>query len=189
MQDPIARHAAQASSSLHSNAGRPGRTLLVRHAEVLVTMDGERREIRDGGLYVEDNRIVAVGPTDTLPETADEVLDLRGHLVIPGLVNTHHHMYQSLTRAVPAAQDAELFGWLTNLYRIWENLTPEMIEVSTLTAMAELLLSGCTTSSDHLYLYPNGARLDDSIGAAQRIGLRFHASRGSMSVGQRDGGS
>ncbi len=189
MQDPIARHAAQASSSLHSNAGRPGRTLLVRHAEVLVTMDGERREIRDGGLYVEDNRIVAVGPTDTLPETADEVLDLlRGHLVIPGLVNTHHHMYQSLTRAVPAAQDAELFGWLTNLYRIWENLTPEMIEVSTLTAMAELLLSGCTTSSDHLYLYPNGARLDDSIGAAQRIGLRFHASRGSMSVGQRDGG-
>ncbi|WP_244112639.1 8-oxoguanine deaminase [Burkholderia gladioli] len=188
MQDPIARHAAQASSSFHSNAGRLGRTLLVRHAEVLVTMDGERREIRDGGLYVEDNRIVAVGPTDTLPDTADEVLDLRGHLVIPGLVNTHHHMYQSLTRAVPAAQDAELFGWLTNLYRIWENLTPEMIEVSTLTAMAELLLSGCTTSSDHLYLYPNGARLDDSIGAAQRIGLRFHASRGSMSVGQRDGG-
>ncbi|MBU9378812.1 8-oxoguanine deaminase [Burkholderia gladioli] len=184
----MARHAAQASSSFHSNAGRLGRTLLVRHAEVLVTMDGERREIRDGGLYVEDNRIVAVGPTDTLPDTADEVLDLRGHLVIPGLVNTHHHMYQSLTRAVPAAQDAELFGWLTNLYRIWENLTPEMIEVSTLTAMAELLLSGCTTSSDHLYLYPNGARLDDSIGAAQRIGLRFHASRGSMSVGQRDGG-
>ncbi|WP_409934668.1 imidazolonepropionase-like domain-containing protein, partial [Paraburkholderia sp. BCC1884] len=119
MQDPIARHAAQASSSFHSNAGRPGRTLLVRHAEVRVTMDGERREIRDGGLYVEDNRIVAVGPTDTLPDTADEVLDLRGHLVIPGLVNTHHHMYQSLTRAVPAAQDAELFGWLTNLYQIW----------------------------------------------------------------------
>jgi cytosine/adenosine deaminase-related metal-dependent hydrolase len=116
------------------------------------------------------------------------VLDLRGHLVIPGLVNTHHHMYQSLTRAVPAAQNAELFGWLTSLYRIWAHLTPEMIEVSTLTAMAELLQSGCTTSSDHLYIYPNGSRLDDSIGAAQRIGMRFHASRGAMSVGQRDGG-
>ncbi len=171
------------------NPSQPrGRTLLVRHADVLVTMDAERREIRDGGLYIEDNRIVAVGPTDSLPARADEVLDLRGHIVTPGLVNTHHHMYQSLTRAVPAAQNAELFGWLGSLYEIWSHLTPEMIEVSTLTAMAELLLSGCTTSSDHLYLYPNGARLDDSIAAAQRIGLRFHASRGSMSVGRRDGG-
>ncbi|MFP6559157.1 8-oxoguanine deaminase [Paraburkholderia sp. B3] len=165
-----------------------GRTLLVRNADVLVTMDGARREIRGGGLYVEDNRIVAVGAADELPATADEVLDLSGHLVMPGLVNTHHHMYQSLTRAVPAAQDAELFGWLTNLYKVWANLTPEMIEVSTLTAMAELLLSGCTTSSDHLYIYPNGSRLDDSIRAAQQIGMRFHASRGSMSVGQKDGG-
>ncbi|MBN3723202.1 8-oxoguanine deaminase [Burkholderia sp. Ac-20379] len=174
--------------SPHAAAAPRGRTLLVRHADVLVTMDASRREIRDGGLYIEGNRIVAAGPTDSLPDTADEVLDLRGHLLMPGLVNTHHHMYQSLTRAVPAAQNAELFGWLTSLYRIWAHLTPEMIEVSTLTAMAELLLSGCTTSSDHLYLYPNGARLDDSIAAAQRIGLRFHASRGSMSVGQRDGG-
>ncbi|WP_027793740.1 8-oxoguanine deaminase [Paraburkholderia acidipaludis] len=165
-----------------------GKTLLVRNADVLVTMDGARREIRGGGLYVEDNRIVAVGAADELPDTADDVLDLSGHLVMPGLVNTHHHMYQSLTRAVPAAQDAELFGWLTNLYKIWANLTPEMIEVSTLTAMAELLLSGCTTSSDHLYIYPNGSRLDDSIRAAQQIGMRFHASRGSMSVGQKDGG-
>ena len=113
---------------------------------------------------------------------------MRGHLVIPGLVNTHHHMYQSLTRAIPAAQNAELFGWLTNLYKIWANLTPEMIEVSTQTAMAELLLSGCTTSSDHLYIYPNGSRLDDSIAAAREIGMRFHAARGSMSVGQKDGG-
>jgi 8-oxoguanine deaminase len=165
-----------------------GRTLLVRNADVLVTMDGTRREIRGGGLYVEDNRIVAVGPTAELPQTADEVLDMSGHVVMPGLVNTHHHMYQSLTRAVPAAQDAELFGWLTNLYKVWANLTPEMIEVSTLTAMAELLLSGCTTSSDHLYIYPNGSRLDDSIRAAQQIGMRFHAARGSMSVGQKDGG-
>ncbi|RQR32287.1 MULTISPECIES: 8-oxoguanine deaminase [unclassified Burkholderia] len=171
----------------HPSSSRP-KTLLVKHADVLVTMDDTRRELRDAGLYVEDNRIVAVGPSAELPDTADEVLDLRGHLVIPGLVNTHHHMYQSLTRAVPAAQNAELFGWLTNLYRIWAYLTPEMIEVSTLTAMAELLHSGCTTSSDHLYIYPNGSRLDDSIGAAQRIGMRFHASRGAMSVGQRDGG-
>jgi 8-oxoguanine deaminase len=165
-----------------------GKTMLVKHADILVTMDDARRELRDAGLYIEDGRIVAVGATGELPQTADEVLDLSGHLVIPGLVNTHHHMYQSLTRALPAAQNAELFGWLTNLYKVWAHLTPETIEVSTLTAMAELLLSGCTTSSDHLYIFPNGCRLDDSIEAAQRIGMRFHASRGSMSVGQRDGG-
>ncbi|NPT39006.1 8-oxoguanine deaminase [Paraburkholderia xenovorans] len=171
-----------------NRTNKPKQTMLVKHADVLVTMDGARRELRDGGLYIEDNRIVAVGPTAQLPQTADDVLDLRGHLVIPGLVNTHHHMYQSLTRAIPAAQNAELFGWLTSLYKVWANLTPEMIEVSTLTAMAELLLSGCTTSSDHLYIYPNGSRLDDSIAAARRIGMRFHAARGSMSVGQKDGG-
>ncbi|KWK27934.1 hydroxydechloroatrazine ethylaminohydrolase [Burkholderia stagnalis] len=181
------QHSGAQARAPHVSPSRP-KTLLVKHADVLVTMDDERRELRDAGLYIEDNRIVAVGPSAELPDTADEVLDLRGHLVIPGLVNTHHHMYQSLTRAVPAAQNAELFGWLTNLYRIWAHLTPEMIEVSTLTAMAELLQSGCTTSSDHLYIYPNGSRLDDSIGAAQRIGMRFHASRGAMSVGQRDGG-
>jgi 8-oxoguanine deaminase len=165
-----------------------GKTMLVKHAEIVVTMDDARRELRNAGLYIEDGRIVAVGATADLPQTADDVLDLRGHLVIPGLVNTHHHMYQSLTRALPAAQNAELFGWLTSLYKVWAHLTPEMIEVSTLTAMAELLLSGCTTSSDHLYVFPNGCRLDDSIEAARRIGMRFHASRGSMSVGQRDGG-
>ncbi|PNL01846.1 8-oxoguanine deaminase [Burkholderia glumae] len=181
------RHGASAFALSTGPAAR-GRTLLVRHAEVLVTMDAQRRELRDAGLFIEDNRIIAVGPSDTLPDTADEVLDLRGHLLLPGLVNTHHHMYQSLTRAVPAAQNAELFDWLTGLYRIWQHLTPEMVEVSTLTAMAELLLSGCTTSSDHLYLYPNGVRLDHSIEAARRIGMRFHASRSSMSVGQRDGG-
>lgn len=164
------------------------KSLLVKNAEVLVTMDAGRREIARGGLYVEDNRIVAVGTSDTLPATADEVLDLTGHVVIPGLVNTHHHMYQSLTRAIPAAQDGELFNWLTNLYPVWANLTPEMIRVSTQTAMAELLLSGCTTSSDHLYIYPNGCKLDHSIEAAAEIGMRFHASRGSMSVGQSQGG-
>ena len=107
---------------------------------------------------------------------------------MPGLVNTHHHMYQSLTRVVPAAQDGELFNWLQTLYPIWAGLTAEMIHVSTQTAMAELMLSGCTTSSDHLYIYPNDCRLDDSIEAAQQIGMRFHAARGSMSVGQSAGG-
>ncbi|WAB96058.1 MULTISPECIES: 8-oxoguanine deaminase [Pseudomonas] len=164
------------------------KTLLIKNAELLVTMDGERREIRRGGLFIEDNLIKQVGPSDELPQHADEILDMTGKVVIPGLVNTHHHMYQSLTRVVPAAQDGELFNWLTNLYPIWARLTPEMIAVSTQTAMAELILSGCTTSSDHLYIYPNGCKLDDSIHAAGEIGMRFHAARGSMSVGRSQGG-
>ena len=164
------------------------KTLLIKNAELLVTMDGERREIRRGGVYIEDNLIKQVGPSDELPQHADEILDMTGKVVIPGLVNTHHHMYQSLTRVVPAAQDGELFNWLTNLYPIWARLTPEMIAVSTQTAMAELILSGCTTSSDHLYIYPNGCKLDDSIHAAGEIGMRFHAARGSMSVGRSQGG-
>lgn len=164
------------------------RTLLLRNADMLVTMDAGRREIKGGSVLVTGTRITAVGPADQVPATADEVIDLAGHLVIPGLVNTHHHMYQSLTRVVPPAQDGELFGWLKSLYPIWARLTPEMIAVSTQTAMAELILSGCTTSSDHLYIYPNGCRLDDSIAAAAEIGMRFHAARGSMSVGQSKGG-
>ncbi len=164
------------------------RTLLLRHATLLATMDDQRREIPDGGLFAQGHRIVQVGPTTELPATADEVIDATGHVVIPGMVNTHHHMYQSLTRCVPGVQDCELFDWLTGLYPIWAGLTPEMIRVSTLTAMAELILSGCTTSSDHLYIYPNGCRLEDSIEAAREIGMRFHACRGSMSVGQSKGG-
>jgi cytosine/adenosine deaminase-related metal-dependent hydrolase len=163
-------------------------SLLVRHADVVVTMDAARREIRDGGVYVEGNAIVAVGRTDELPPHADEVIDLAGHVVMPGLVNTHHHMFQSLTRAVPRAQDASLFGWLAALYPMWAKLTPAMARSSAEIAMAELLLSGCTTSSDHLYLYPNGVRLDDTIEAAASIGMRFHAMRGSMSVGESRGG-
>ncbi|MFT4172395.1 MAG: 8-oxoguanine deaminase [Rhodocyclaceae bacterium] len=163
-------------------------TLLLRNADVLVTMDAARREIRHGAAFIRDGVIEAVGAADTLPAHADEVIDLAGHVLMPGLVNTHHHMYQSLTRAIPAAQDAELFDWLQALYPIWARLTPEMIRVSTLTAMAELILSGCTTSSDHLYIYPNGCRLDDSIEAASQIGMRFTASRGSMSVGRSQGG-
>lgn len=164
------------------------KTLLLRHADLVVTMDLHRREIPDGAVFIRGGVIEAVGPTAKLPDHADEVQDMRGRIVLPGLVNTHHHMYQSLTRVVPGAQDAELFGWLQTLYPLWGGLTPEMIRVSTLTAMSELILSGCTTSSDHLYLYPNGSRLDDSIEAAHEIGMRFHACRGSMSVGRSAGG-
>ena len=161
-------------------------TLLIRNARLLVTMDAQRREIDDGAVFVRDNVIEAVGATSELPDSADEVIDARDRIVIPGLVNTHHHMYQTLTRAL--VQDNELFGWLRGLYPVWANLTPEMVRVSTQTAMAELLLSGCTTSSDHLYLYPNGITLDDSIEGAAQIGMRFHAARGSMSVGESQGG-
>ena len=164
------------------------KTLLLKNADVLVTMDAERREIPDGGVFIRDGVIEAAGPTAELPVTADEVVSLAGCVALPGLVNTHHHMYQTLTRAIPGAQDAELFNWLRTLYPIWAGITPEMIRVSTLTAMAELILSGCTTTSDHLYLYPNGVRLDDSIEAAATIGMRFHAARGSMSVGESQGG-
>ena len=163
-------------------------SLLIKNADVIVTMDATRRELRGGALYIEDHRIAAVGPAAELPDRADEVLDLRGHVVVPGLINTHHHMFQSLTRALPAAQDAELFAWLRALYPVWGRLTPDMIRVSALTAMAELILSGCTTSSDHLYLFPNGSRLDDTLQAAEEIGMRFHATRGSMSVGESLGG-
>lgn len=164
------------------------KTLLIKNAHVLVTMNEQREEISKGAVFIRDNVIEQVGPGDTLPQTADEVIDASHHVVLPGLINTHHHMYQSLTRAVPAAQNGELFNWLTNLYPIWANLTPEMIQASTQTAMAELMLSGCTTSSDHLYIYPNGCRLDDSLEAAQQIGMRFHAARGAMSVGVSKGG-
>ncbi|MEO0349799.1 MAG: 8-oxoguanine deaminase [Cyanobacteria bacterium P01_A01_bin.15] len=164
-------------------------TLLIKHSRTLVTMDDQRQEIRDGGLYIQDNIIQQVGPTDTLPATADEVLDFQGrYLVLPGLVNTHHHFYQTLTRAVPAAQDCDLFTWLQTLYPIWANLTSEAIYASAQMAAAELMLSGCTTSSDHLYVFPNNCTLDDEIRGIQEIGLRFHASRGSMSVGESQGG-
>jgi len=163
-------------------------TLLIRNAECIATFDDQRTELRHASIYIRDHRIEAIGAAADLPQAADEIVDARGHLVVPGLVNTHHHMYQSLTRAIPGVQDAELFSWLRGLYPIWAGLTPEMVQVSTQLAMAELLLSGCTTSSDHLYIYPNGVRLDDSIEAAREIGMRFVATRGSMSVGQSQGG-
>ena len=163
-------------------------TLLVKHAHMLATMDSERREIMDGGLFIDDGMIQQVGKTGDLPSSADEILNLEGHIVLPGLVNTHHHFYQTLTRAVPAAQDANLFHWLKTLYPIWARMTPEDIAISTKTALAELALSGCTTASDHLYLFPNGSRLDDEIDAAREMGMRLHASRGSMSLGESQGG-
>jgi cytosine/adenosine deaminase-related metal-dependent hydrolase len=163
-------------------------TLLIKNAAILVTMDDHRREIPDGGLFIRDGVIESVGSKSEFSSTADEVIDLSGHIILPGMVNTHHHFYQTLTRAVPAAQDANLFNWLKTLYPIWARLTPEDIFISTQTALAELALSGCTTASDHLYLFPNGSRLDDEIAAARETGLRIHASRGSMSLGESKGG-
>jgi 8-oxoguanine deaminase len=163
-------------------------TLLVKNATVLVTMDDHQREIPEGGLFIRDGFIEKIGPTADLPQSADEVLDLRGHILLPGLVNTHHHFYQTLTRAISAAQDANLFNWLKTLYLIWARMTPEDIFVSTQTALAELAFSGCTTASDHLYLFPNGSKLDDEIAAAKETGVRIQASRGSMSLGQSKGG-
>ncbi len=142
----------------------------------------------DGALYVVDNVVEQVGPSRELPATADQIINAQNMVVMPGLVNTHHHFYQTLTRAVPAAQNANLFGWLRTLYPIWARMTPRAIHISTQIAIAELMLSGCTTASDHTYIWPNGARLDDQIAAAQPMGVRFHAARGSMSVGEGKGG-
>ncbi len=168
------------------------KTLLIRNARCVATLNDAQQELQDASILIRGHLIEAIGPAGALPTTADEVIDARNHLVTPGLINTHHHMYQSLTRAIPAVQNAELFGWLRGLYPIWAGLTPEMVRVSTQVAMAELLMSGCTTTSDHLYIYPNGphgkVRLDDSIEAARAIGMRFVATRGSMSVGASQGG-
>ncbi len=163
-------------------------TLLVRNIKTLVTMDDHHREVADGGLFIRDGFIEQVGPTAELPTSADQILDLDGHIVLPGLVNTHHHFYQTLTRVIPAAQDANLFNWLKTLYPIWARMNPDHIRISTKTALAELAFSGCTTASDHLYLFPNGSKLDDEILAARQVGLRLHASRGSMSLGESEGG-
>ncbi|NER82005.1 MAG: 8-oxoguanine deaminase [Leptolyngbya sp. SIO1D8] len=164
-------------------------TLLVKNIHTLATFDDHQREIRHGALYIRDNIIEQVGITADLPNTADEVLDLRDrHVVLPGLVNTHHHFFQTLTRTYPAAQNKELFHWLQNLYLAWSNLTSKLFYTSVQMAAAELILSGCTTASDHHYLYPNDCTLDDEIRAVQAIGLRFHASRGSMTIGESQGG-
>ena len=163
-------------------------TLLIKNADLVITMDEKRQRIQDGGIFVRDNVIEAIDKTDRLPKEADEIIDASGMALLPGLINTHHHFYQTLTRAVPGSQDEELFDWLVRLYPIWGELTDEAIYTSTQTAMAEMILSGCTTSSDHLYLYPNNSTADSQVRAAQDIGMRFHVTRGSMSLGRSKGG-
>ena len=169
-------------------------TLLLKNVRLLCTMDAAAShqvtgaEITDGGVFARDGIIEKIGKSRELPRHADTVIDLSGHIVIPGMVNTHHHLFQNLTRVVPAAQNAPLFGWLQTLYPIWRHLGPDHIYWSTALGLAELALSGCTTSSDHLYISPNGSRLDDSLAAAKAIGVRFHGTRGSMSIGESQGG-
>lgn len=161
-------------------------TLLVRNARVLVTMDDRRREIADGSFFVRNGRIEQV--RGTMPKEADQIIDASGCVVTPGLINTHHHLFQSLTRAIPACENALLFGWLETLYPIWARLTPDDVHLAAKIGLAELALSGCTLSSDHQYMFPNGGALTDSISAAQDLGIRLHATRGSMSIGQSQGG-
>ena len=175
-------------------------TRLVKNAEKLVTMDAARREIKNGALLVEDNRIEWVGPTpdfeawamanrpDLVQTGCDQVIDAKGCVVLPGLVNCHHHLYQTLTRTIGTGSGKILFDWLKFLYPIWAELTPEGVYTSAKVGLVELVLSGCTTVADHLYLYPNGSKIDDEIRAAQEVGVRFHPTRGSMSLGQSQGG-
>lgn len=159
--------------------------ILLKNADHILTMDDQRRELRGADILLRDGVIAAIGENLT---SRGETLSAKGCVLTPGLVNTHHHLYQTLTRAVPGGQDALLFGWLQTLYPIWSRFTPEAFFISAQVGLAELALSGCTLTSDHLYLYPNGARLEDTIHAAQEIGLRFHPTRGAMSIGESDGG-
>ena len=159
--------------------------ILLQGATSVVTMNGARAEVAGGDVLIRDGMIAAVGVG---LRTTGAVVSARGCVVTPGLVNTHHHLYQTLTRAVPGGQDALLFGWLKTLYPIWAKFGPEEMRISALVGLAELALSGCTLTSDHLYLFPNGARLDDTIEAAGEIGMRFHPTRGAMSIGESAGG-
>lgn len=161
--------------------------IVIENPEVVVTMDGMRRELAGAAIVIEDGVIRSVGAGEPAAP-GDEVIDATGCVVTPGLVNTHHHLFQTLTRAVPGGQDQSLFGWLRRLYPVWARMTPEDIFISAQVGLAEMALAGCTTSSDHLYLYPNGARLEDTIHAAETVGLRFHPTRGAMSIGESKGG-
>ncbi|SHG96988.1 8-oxoguanine deaminase [Marivita hallyeonensis] len=160
---------------------------LIQNADVILTMDDNASELGQCDVLFDGGVVAAVGPGLVGPP-GTKTIDGRGCVVTPGLVNTHHHLYQTLTRAVPGGQNALLFGWLQTLYPIWARFGPEEMFVSAQIGLAELALSGCTLTSDHLYLYPNGARLDDTIAAAQEVGLRFHPTRGAMSIGESDGG-
>lgn len=163
-------------------------TLLARGASVVVTMDDRRRELTDAGLFARDGVIEQVGATADLPATADTVLDLTGQILLPGLVNCHHHLDQVLTRNLPGGQNTNLFPWLRAHYRIWSRRTPPAAHTATLIGLAELALSGATTVFDHAYVFQNGCRVDDQIDAAAEIGVRFAVSRGSMSLGESRGG-
>jgi cytosine/adenosine deaminase-related metal-dependent hydrolase len=160
--------------------------ILIRNADVVVTMNATRQELTTTDLHLKDGVVHAIGQGLSAPKA--QVIEARGCVVTPGLVNTHHHLYQTLTRAVPGGQDALLFGWLKTLYPIWSRFGPEEMFASAQIGLAELALSGCTMTSDHLYLYPNGSRLDDTIAAAGEVGLRFHPTRGAMSIGESSGG-
>ncbi len=164
---------------------RPQSQTLLKNADHILTMNDSREELRGADVLLEDGVVKAVGHG---LESKGTVVNMTGCVVTPGLVNTHHHLYQTLTRAVPGGQDALLFGWLQRLYPIWAKFGPEEMFVSAQVGLAELALSGCTMTSDHLYLFPNGARLDDTIAAAQEVGLRFQPTRGAMSIGESDGG-
>ncbi|WP_171235461.1 8-oxoguanine deaminase [Ruegeria sp. HKCCA6837] len=159
--------------------------ILLKNADLILTMDDTRQELSRADILILNGQIAQIGHG---LQTQGEVHDATGCLVTPGLVNTHHHLYQTLTRAVPGGQDALLFGWLKTLYPIWARFGPEEMFTSAQIGLAELALSGCTLSSDHLYLYPNGARLEDTISAASELGMRFHPTRGAMSIGESDGG-
>ena len=159
---------------------------LIRNADRILTMDATRRELAGADLLIQGGATAAIGAALDAPGA--RIVNAAGCVVTPGLVNTHHHLYQTLTRAVPGGQDALLFGWLKTLYPIWARFGPDEMHVSTQVGLAELALSGCTTTSDHLYLFPNGARLDDTIHAAAEVGLRFHPTRGAMSIGESAGG-
>ncbi len=162
------------------------RHVLIRNADAVVTMNDARDELKNADIRIRGGVIAETG--QALPAEGAEVIEASGAVVTPGLVNTHHHLFQSLTRAVPGGQDALLFGWLQRLYPIWAHFGPDEMRSSARIGLAELALSGCSMTSDHLYLFPNGSRLDDTIEAAGEVGLRFHPTRGAMSIGQSDGG-
>ena len=161
--------------------------LLIKNASVIATMDDDSNEITNKSIYCEDGKIVEIGDIENFLNT-DIIIDATDMVVIPGLVNTHHHLFQNLTRCYPGSQNESLFSWLTNLYPIWNNILPSDIYISTLIGLSEMVISGCTTSSDHLYLFPNGSKLENQIEAAMEVGCRFHATRGSMSIGVSKGG-
>ena len=163
------------------------KTWIIKNAHTILTMDDTRRELNGHDILLRDGVIAEIGENLSIPLGA-EIVDAQNAVITPGLVNTHHHLYQSLTRAVPGGQDALLFGWLQTLYPIWAGFGPEEMRVSAMLGLSELALSGCTMSSDHLYLFPNGARLDDTIEGAAEVGLRFFPTRGAMSIGENDGG-